>query len=87
MNDRIDGLTPGETAIVGALCNARAEDGAVPVAASEICQRLGMARLSIKVMIRSIRTKRPDIDIRSSIGPYGGYWLSDEGLCAAGRAA
>ncbi len=87
MIDRIEGLTPGETAIVGALCTARAEDGVTPVAASEISRRLGMARLSIKVMIRSIRTKRPDIDIRSFIGPYGGYWLSDDGLRAAGGVA
>ncbi len=87
MSDRIDGLTPGETAIVTALCNARAEEGVVPVAASEICQRLGMARLSIKVMIRSIRTKRPDIDIRSFTGPYGGYWLSDDGLRVVGGLA
>lgn len=76
----VDGLTPGEVEIVYALRDARKDGDVKPIPASDLSRRLGMARLSIKVMICSIRRKRPDITIGSLTGAYGGYWLSNVGF-------
>lgn len=86
MRERLNGLTPGETAVAHALYTMRVIRGLEPVSSTELCEIAGVERLSVKVLINHIRRKRPDLGVRSIVGAHGGYWLSNQGFQTIARA-